>query len=518
TQVLVSQELRRRGIRVTNQEISEAAQFSPPDYLVPQFASPSGGLDLAAYQSFLATLPPEQLLLLESYYRDVIPRSKLLRQVGSGIYLSDSELWQQWKDQNELAEVQYVPIDPETRYPDADFQISDSDIQAYYRSNQDEFEVPARATVRFAVIDKTATAADTAASRERAVAVRQEVVDGADFAEVAARESADPATAPLGGALGVFTPGRMIQPVDSVVFAAPVGELTQPVQTAQGFHIIEVMERWAADSVQARHILIRVERTDDSEIALLTLADSLEALGEAMGLAEAGAAAGLTVQTATITQDFPFLGGAGQVSEGAEWAFDEASPGDVSPVFETSTAFYALELLSSEPAGVLPLETARGAIEATLLFEQKMERGRTDAQRVADLASGGQALGNVAASEGLELRTAGPFARADFVPGIGRQNAVIGAAFGLPIGRVSDVLTTATNHYILEVMAQLPADSLAWRAQLPAQRTAAVAAVQQQRLQEWIEALRASARVVDRRDEVLQPADEDAPIQIPMGF
>ena len=230
------------------------------------------------------------------------------------------------------------------------------------------------------------------------------------------------------------------------------------------------------------------------------------------------AAAGLSAQTATITQDFPFLGGAGQVSEGAEWAFDEASPADVSPVFETSTAFYALELVSSEPAGVLPLETARGAIEATLLFEQKMERGRADAQSVADLARGGQALGNVAASQGLELRTAGPFARADFVPGVGRQNAVIGAAFGLPIGRVSGVLPTTTNHYVLEVVGRLPADSLAWRAQLPEQRTAAVAVVQQQRLQEWIEALRASARVVDRRDEVLQPVDPDAPMQIPMGF
>jgi hypothetical protein len=306
----------------------------------------------------------------------------------------------------------------------------------------------------------------------------------------------------------------MVQPFDSVAFAAPVGELTEPVQTARGFHLIEVMERWGADSVQARHVLVPVERTDESEIGLLTLADSLEGLGESMGLEQAAPQAGLRSQTATITQDFPFLGGAGQISEGADWAFDEASPGDVSPVFETSTAFYALELVSSEPAGVLPLETVRGAIRETLLFDRKMERARADAQTVADRARGGETLGNVAADLGLELRTAGPFSRNDFVPGVGRQNAVVGAAFGLPVGRVSGVVSTPTNHYVLEVLGRLEADSTQWRAQLEAQRDEAVAQIQQQRLQEWIEALRASARVVDRRDEVLLAPDEE-PVQIP---
>ncbi|MGD8871868.1 MAG: peptidylprolyl isomerase, partial [Gemmatimonadota bacterium] len=372
TQLLIQQELSSRGITVTDQEVSQAAQVNPPDYLAPQFMSPSGGLDLQQYQSFLASLPPDQLLILESYYRDVIPRSKLLRQVGSGIYIPDTELWQRYRDQNEYSEIQYVPIDPDERYEDSEFTISDAEIEDYYDTHQEEFEVPARATVLFSVIDKTPTAADTAASREHAVELRQEILDGADFAEVAQRESSDPGSASAGGELGVFTPGRMVEQFDSTAFAAPVGEITQPVQTAQGFHLIEVEDRWDGDSVRVRHILVPVERTDSSEISLLTLADSLENLGEAMGLEQAAAAAGLTSQTATITQDFPFLGGAGQVSEGADWAFEEASPGDVSPVFETSTAFYALELVSSEPAGVLPIETARAAIESTLVFDKKM--------------------------------------------------------------------------------------------------------------------------------------------------
>jgi hypothetical protein len=130
-QLLILQELRRRGITVTNREISDAAQFNPPEYLRPQFTNDAGGLDLASYQAFLYSLPPEQLLILEAYYRDVIPRGKLLRQVSSGIFVSDAELWQTYKDQNEQVEVRYVPMDPNNRYPDDQFDISDEEIEEY---------------------------------------------------------------------------------------------------------------------------------------------------------------------------------------------------------------------------------------------------------------------------------------------------------------------------------------------------------------------------------------------------
>jgi len=517
TQILITQELDRRGITVTAQEISEEAQFRPPDYLVPQFLDETGSFDRAAYQAFLATLPPEQLLILEAYYRDDIPRRKLARQLGAGIWLSDAELWQQWKDQNQLAEIRYVPLNPATRYTDSEFTIPASEIRDYYRTHEEEFELPARASVRFTVLDKTPTAADSAASRERAAEIRRRISEGEDFAELARSESADRATAPVGGEMGVFPRGRNIAPFDSAVFAASPGLLPQPVRTSFGYHIIDLQERWGADSAQARHILIPVERTDDSEITLLARADSLEDFAEEMPLDQAAARMGLTVRTADITLDFPFVAGAGQITEGADWVFEEASPGDVSPVFETSTAFYALELVSSEPEGVMALETATPAIESTLRFDGKMERARSEAQQVVDRVRGGAALANVAAEMSLEVRAAGPFARDEFVPGIGRYNAVVGAAFGLPIGEVSDVVSTSTNQYVVEVLQRTQPDSTAWRQQLPQQRAQAVALMQQQRLQEWITALRANARVVDRRDVVLAPVDEDA-VQVPFGF
>lgn len=516
-QLLIRQELRRRGIGVSDQEISQAAQLSPPGELRPQFTDEDGQFDFNGYQIFLATLPADQLLLLEAYYRDVIPRGKLLRQVSAGIYLSGAELWQRWKDQSEQVEVRYMAFEPATRYEDAQFSIPNSDIEGYYRDKQEEFEVPARAAVKVVVLDKTPTTADTMASGERAIEIRQELLDGADFAETAQQASADQGSAQLGGELGVFPKGRMMGTFDSTVFSAPVGQLTEPVKTAFGFHIIEIQERWGQDSAQARHVLVPIQRTNESEIALLTLADSIEDLGESMVMEDVGTNAGVDVQTVDISQNFPFLVGAGQISEGADWIFEEALVGDISPVFETPQAFYMLELLSSEPEGVLPLEEVRATIESILLFDSKMSQAEVEGQAAVARIRSGETLEDVAADLGLEVRDTGLFSRSDFVPGLGRQNATIGSAFGLRSGEVSEVITTPTNTFIMELVGYVPADSAAWISQRTQQRQTQVFILQQQRLQEWIDALRAAARIIDRRDEVLAPTDENT-VQLPLVF
>lgn len=507
-QILVRQELERRGITVTDSEISAAAQYLPPPDVRPQFTDSLGQFDFQAYQALLAQLPQDQLLLLEAYYRDAIPRGKLLRQVASGIYLTDAQLWQQYRDQNETVEVQFIPLDPATRYPDTDVQVEQSEVEAYYRDHQDEFEMPARAMVKAVVLEKTPSPADSAATLERVRRVRQEILDGADFADVARRESSDSVSAAAGGSLGTFAKGMMVPAFDSAVFAAPVGRIGDPVQTSFGWHVFEVQQRWAADSARARHILIPIERTDSSEVHLLTLADSLEELALSRSLDEAAAALGLSTTTTEITSTFPFLAGAGQIGEGADWAMEDAAPGDVSPVFETPQAFYALELISAEPAGVLPLAEARPAIESQLRFQKKLAKAKEEGAQVAARIKAGEAFANVAAALGLEVRPAGPFTRNDFVPGMGRQNAAIGAAFALQPGQVSDAVATPANVFIIQGVGRTPADSLAWAAQKDEQRRGMMSVLQQQRLQEWIEALRAAAKIVDRREQVLRPASD----------
>ena len=84
-------------------------------------------------------------------------------------------------------------------------------------------------------------------------------MDGADFEYILGR----PGVGTGSGDLGWFTRGLMPESFSDVAFAATVGEITEPVRTPFGYHLIEVQDQ-TEDSVQARHIVIPFVRTEES--------------------------------------------------------------------------------------------------------------------------------------------------------------------------------------------------------------------------------------------------------------
>jgi peptidyl-prolyl cis-trans isomerase D len=515
-QILIRQELRRRGIVVTNEELLTAARFSPP----PEFqTSPAfqtdGVFDIQKYQTFLSspTIDDLMLLQLEMYYRDVIPRTKLMRQVSSDLYFTNAALWDEYRDRNERISVNFVTLNPAQRVSDEGISVTPAEVRQYYEDHEEEFALPAQATVRAVVLDKTPTPEDSVAMGVIAAEMRQEIRDGADFEDMFGR----PGVGAGSGELGWFTRDRMPAPFSDAAFAAEVGEITGSVRTTFGYHLIEVQDH-AEDSVQARHIVVPFTRTEESELELLTLADSVEALGESRTLQEAALALNLPVETAYLTPEFAFVAGAGQAGEGADWAFEEGLVGDVSIVFETRQAFYMLELVELREEGAISREDATSSIEQTVRAIKKVEQAKSEGEEIVAQIRAGTNLAAVAEQKNLEVREAGPYARLDFVPGIGRLNAAVGAGFGLNIGDVSGAVEADNNVFIIELADYFPADSLAFEGERVALRDQLLGIEQQNRLQEWLLGLREVARIVDRRDEVLNVDPEDVQQQFPMAF
>lgn len=505
---LLNQEVKRRGLEATDAEVRQAARLAPPpEFLTNPLFQTDGQFDPAKYEQFLASSgDPALLLQLEAYYRQIIPRNKLYRQVVAGAYTSDAELWGIWRDQNERVRVRYLAIEPSAVVPPGAVSVTDDEVRAFYRTHQKEFQRPARAQVRLLVLDKAPTAADTAAARDRALALRREILAGADFAEVARRESADPGSAAQGGDLGTFGKGVMTPAFEQAVWSLPLRSVSEPVLTPYGFHLIQVLSR-SGDQAHARHILIPIERSEESEFALLARADSLEALGESMSLEKVASRFGLSTRTATFNADIPLVAGIGRVDDGADWAFNEAQPGDVSPVFETENVFYMFELIEKQPAGTYPLEEVALAIRARIEADKKLERARQIGREIVEQLRT-STLEEVARARGLEVREAGPFARTDFVPGLGRANAAIGTAFGLEEGETSGLVEVDGTLFIIQTVEKIPADRKAFEEQKESLRARVTAGLEQARWARFINALKEQAKIVDLRDQVLRPQRE----------
>lgn len=99
--------------------------------------------------------------------------------------------------------------------------------------------------------------------RKRAEELRQQVLDGADFATVARLYSQDPGSAPYGGDLGFYTRDAMVKEFSAVSFRLKPGEISNVFESEHGFHFLEVLER-RGEETRSRHILVRIPPTPAS--------------------------------------------------------------------------------------------------------------------------------------------------------------------------------------------------------------------------------------------------------------
>ena len=516
-EALLEQEYRRLGIRVSDAEIIEAARTSPPPEVLrdPQFQTDSQ-FDIRKWQQFLATNADRQLLAqIEGIYRDQIPRIKLAQYLTTDVYMSDAKLWRIYKDQHDSVRIASLAVWPYTMQDTA--AVSDAELSAYVKQHPDEFKRPAVAHVRFIALPRLPNAADSAVARAHVARVRSELARGAKFEDIARRESSDTASGQRGGDLGwvkrnetTFDP-QFMQGVRGLT----PGQVSAPVATEFGYHLIRV-DQAKGDSVKIRHILIPVALQGEHLDQVEARADTLERLAaertDPTVLDSTARRLGLQVSPEhQVVQGSRFNLGRYVIPDVSVWAF-EAPVGETSPVIEAQPAFYIFRLDSVTSEGVPPLNEIRTRVSSLVRLEKLKAVARHRADSLATALRSAPDLATAATARGLEVQRFGPFTRLRPPSYLGREPLVVGASFGLQVSERSGMIEGDAGYFIIQSLGRKLADSSAWLAQRDAQRTQLRQAAQQARVQQFMEAVRAKAKIVDRRKDLFksQPSDVDA--------
>jgi len=508
-EILLRQEYERRGISVTDDEIRDAARVSPPPGVEqnPEFQT-DGQFDLSKYQRFLASPIARQqglLLGLESFYRSEIPKQKLYDQIASDVWVSDARLWQLYRDRNDSASVSFVAFRPEAASSGSAVTVSDAEIAAFYNANKRLFERPGRAVVSLVAVERAVTAADSAAARARIDALRDEIVAGASFADVAIRASEDSGSGALGGELGRGTRGRFVPDFEEAAYALREGELSQPVLSPFGWHLIQV-DRKRADTLDLRHLLIRVQQSDSSAAATDRLADRLAAVAagssDPSAFDDAASELGLPVSSLVVTEYEP-LSFAGRYVPGiSAWSFSGVSVGESSDLQDAPEAYYVARLDSLRASGLAPLADVKDDIRRRLEREARIKALVPMAQSFAAAARSAD-LPSAAAEANLSVERAGPFTRSSLVPGLGQFTEAVGAAFGLPaVGAISGPVVTREAVYVLRLDALTPSDSADFELMKPVFRMQIVQSLKSERVQQYVAGLRDAAKIKDDRKKI----------------
>lgn len=329
--------------------------------------------------------------------------------------------------------VRYLKFDPKSYV--SQVEISDDEISEYYEENLTEFQNPKTVEARHILIkvDPEATPEDVAKARERIEAILQKAKDGEDFAELAKQFSEGPSK-DKGGYLGTFRREAMVKPFSDKAFAMKAGEISDPVKTQFGWHIIKVEKVNEANTTalaEARDEIREKLAAERSKVLAYDAADLIyEAAFAGDKLESIAAKDNLTLITTDFftrqspPKDVP------KKAEFAAAAFD-LYEGEVSDIQDFGDGYYIMELVEKLPARIPELSEVEPKVKADLIQEKKDEKAKMDAEAVLAALKDGATMQDVAKEFALKPAVTGDFKRNDAIPNIGYERDLARMAFEL---------------------------------------------------------------------------------------
>lgn len=181
----------------------------------------------------------------------------------------------------------------------AAIKIDDSAVKKHYDDAPRRYSKPGSRSASHILLPLVEGAAGEEAVRAKAARLVSEARGGADFAELARTYSKDAGSATRGGDLGVIQKGAMVPPFEKAVFALSAGEISEPVKTEFGYHVIKVTRVSKTEAIpfeEVREDIATALRRRGGEAEFVQLAeqlgniafeqpDSLEPLTDQLGLA-----------------------------------------------------------------------------------------------------------------------------------------------------------------------------------------------------------------------------------------
>jgi peptidyl-prolyl cis-trans isomerase D len=480
-QRLLMQEVARLNFRVTDEEVVRTIQN------IGSFQT-NGVFDSRLYTTVLTynRLTPEAF---EAAQKERLLVEKLRTYLFSNFQVSDNELKEYYDWKNAAVSIDYVLFDPET-YQEieltdevtetyfndhkdtyktdpllkvqylhfdpqaykADVQISAEDLETYYNDNREKYETPKTVEARHILfkVDADAAAEAVETAKKKAQDILGRIQKGEDFAAMAKQFSEGPSK-DNGGQLGAFKKEDMVAPFAEKAFSMNQGEVSEPVRTQFGWHLIKVEKVNEAATQSFEDAKQDIQETLTEDQAKTLAYDKAEAFYdttlEGDQLAEVGKEMGLTVKTTGL---FPKSGPEKDIKNRKAFA-DAAfalSLNQISEIQDLGDGFYILQAIESIPGKIPGLEAVREAVTKDLMKEKQAALAEEDAKALLTMLKSG-----AGADKETPFKSTEYFKRNDQIKEIGWENEISQLAFSLSSTKPvpDDVVRGQKGFYVIRL-------------------------------------------------------------------
>jgi peptidyl-prolyl cis-trans isomerase D len=479
-------EAERLNVRVSDEEVRARI------LAIPSFQENGAFIGEQRYRELLQMQnPPISTTEFEEGMRRSLVVEKLRAAVTEWLSISDKEVEQEYRRRNEKVKLDVVTFLTDSFKPDV--TASDAEGSSYFEAHKDSFKIPEKRKIRYLLVDVDAIRAkivvsqadiehayneninqyetpeqirashillktegkDDAEVKARAEALLKQAKAGADFAELAKKNSEDEGTAPNGGDLDFFGRGKMVPEFDQTAFGLKPGEISDLVKTQFGYHIIKLVDkkegttRSLADVRQQLTDQIAFER---AQAQASDLAQSIQKqISKPADLDTAAAAQGLKVQESEFfARDEPILalGGSPEVA-GRVFGMNQ---GTVSGPISTNRGFVFLTVVDKRDPYIPKLDEVKDRVRDDVLKQKAREFGHQKAVQLAASVKNARDFEKAVKAGGFSSQTTELLTRESPIPGLGMSPEVIDAAFKLPKDAVSDPISTEGGTAIVKVL------------------------------------------------------------------
>jgi peptidyl-prolyl cis-trans isomerase D len=313
------------------------------------------------------------------------------------------------------------------------------ELQAYYNAHQAEYQQPEQARSRHILIKFPGGAAKTdVEAKAKADALLKQIQGGADFADLAKKNSEDPGSGAQGGELGFARRGTMVPEFDSAIFNNKIGDV-KIVKSQFGYHIVQVEERQTAHTQPMNEVLptiqVQILRQKESQ-AESAYAQQLATEAAKNGLAKTADAHHLQLVTTPSLNAQGTIAGLPDGSQVITKAFS-VKQGDAPTFAPSGEGFAIFQVTGLTPPHAPTFADWKDKVAKDYGDERLPQLLSQKTKELADKAHAENDLAKAAQEVGATVKTSDLVGDSGQVPDFGQVGSVAPQLFEMTVGSIS---------------------------------------------------------------------------------
>ena len=457
SQTLTKQAIEKYGIKVSDQEILDWIYNRPetlPEPIKKNFMDSTGVFNIGFYQQALNMKTKEATqfwVQVENYIRETLLSEKLQAILTEGVVVSEADVLEKYKDDNIMANFNYVLLDLNTITDSSQFAVNESDLKKYYDEHKIDFKQRESVKLKYLLFQNAATAEDSANMLKQMESYQK---------QLRALDVSDSAVGQLISDNSNVSWNSDYQkanafeiPVQNFLFNAKVGDVSDIILGEDGFQTVKLLGTKESENIYANasHILIKI-KDNDTVAAKKKAEDLYNRVKNGEDISKLAQEFSEDPSAAQNKGNMGWFTKGAMVKEFEEAVFNNPDGSILGPV-KTSFGFHIIKVYGKQKKEFRVAQMTKIVNPSSRSIQLTKKSAEEFYQ---DVSKGKQNFDTLAKEKKIVVQTSGDVTRDGTVPLAGQDKSLLNFMFDNKTGTITEPVKAPNGYIVYEIIQKNP--------------------------------------------------------------